>query len=134
MNGAIMFCLIWMYSYIASNLASSLAAAAEVHSHFPYVRLRGSLPVNWCATCSWNPPSTRPMRGVTTHVSTPKISTDWNTALNKNTDTRGAAPSLMRILVNLHHTARAFSRFLTTSGQSLSADESTPPRIILLND
>ena len=70
------FCLLRMYSPIASNPASSLADAAKVYSHLPYARRRRSLPVNSFATWSWNPPRTWPMRGVTTNVSAPKSSTN----------------------------------------------------------
>ena len=119
-----------MYSSIASNTASSLAAAAKVYYHFPYVRRRGSLPANCCTTWSWNPPRTRPMKGVTTHVSVPKSSTTWNTALNKNLDTCGAAPSPLRTLVNLCHTSREFARFLTNPGQSSSAAEIIHPKYL----
>ena len=71
------------------------------------------------------------MRGVTTRVYTKKISTDWSTALKKNPDTRAPPPpSLLRIIVNLYHTARTFARFLTTSGQSLSAAEITRPNYL----
>ena len=57
-------------------------------------------------------------------------STDWTTSLKKNPDTRGAAPSLLRILINLHHTARALARFLTTPDQSSSAAEITRPKYL----
>ena len=70
------------------------------------------------------------MWGVTTHVSALKISTDWTTASKKNMDTRGGAPSLMRILVNLCHTSRVFARFLTTSSQPSSAADITHPNYL----
>ena len=70
------------------------------------------------------------MRGVTIHVSALKISTDWTTASKKNMDTRGGAPSLMRILVNLCHTSRVFARFLTTSSQPSSAADITHPNYL----
>ena len=46
-------------------------------------------------------------------------------ALKKNPDISGAAPSLLRILINLCHTPYVFARFLTNAGQSLSAAEIT---------
>ena len=70
------------------------------------------------------------MQGVTTQVSALKISTDCTIYLKKNTDTRGAAPSLMRILVNLCHTSHALARFMTTAGQSSSADDITCPNYL----
>ena len=130
MNCATVFFLLQIYSSVAPNSASSLATAAEVYSHFPSVRLRRRLLVNRRATWSWNPPSIRTMRGVTTQVSAPKRSTDWTTALKKSPYTHGAVPSLLRILVNLCHTALAFSRFLTTSVQSLYAAETTRPKYL----
>ena len=48
----------------------------------------------------------------------------------ENPDNRGAAPSLLRILVNLRHTARTFDRFLNIDGQSLSASEITRPKYL----
>ena len=60
----------------------------------------------------------------------PKSITDWTTALKKNPDARGAAPSLMRIFVNLRHTACNFARFLTTAGQSPSAADITCPNYL----
>ena len=50
-----------------------------------------------------------------------KSNTNLITHLKKNPDTFGLAPSLLRILTILLHTARAFSRFCITSGQSLYA-------------
>ena len=47
------------------------------------------------------------MQGVTTQVSALKSNTDCTTALNKNPDTRGLAPSLIGILNILLQTARA---------------------------
>ena len=120
-----------MYSSIALNPASSLAASTNVHSHFLSVCRHGSLPINRRATWSWNPPRIWPTRGgVTTHVYAPKLSTDWTTDFNKNQDTRGAIPSLLIILINLCHTARAFARFLNTASQFLSADNITRPNYL----
>ena len=124
------FCLLQMYSPITSNPTSSLAAAAEVYSHFTSVRLGGSLPLKRRATWSLNPPRTWPIRGVTTQVSAPKISTNWTTNLKKNQDTRSAALSLLRIIFNLCHTTRALVRFLTTTGQSFSAADITRPKYL----
>ena len=94
MNCAIVFGLLLMYSSVASNPASSLAAAAEVYYHFPTVHLRRSLPVKCHDTWFWNPPPrTQPMWGVANQVSVPKISTNWTTDLKKNPDTRGTTPS-----------------------------------------
>ena len=70
------------------------------------------------------------MRGVTTQVSAPKSSTGWTTALNKNQDTPGAAPSLLRIRISLCHTACALGRFLTTTDQLFSAAETTCPKYL----
>ena len=70
------------------------------------------------------------MRGVNTQVCALKISTDWATDLNKNPDTRGAAPYFLIILVNLQHTACVLARFWTNAGQSLSATETTCPKYL----
>ena len=70
------------------------------------------------------------MRGVTTHVSVPKSSTDWTTNLKKNLDTRSAASSLLIILVNLRHNACAFARFMTTANQLSSAADITCPKYL----
>ena len=70
------------------------------------------------------------MRGVTTHVSASKISTNWNTDLKKNPYTRGVAPSLLWILVSLFHTAHSLSRFLNTAVQPLSDAEITCPNYL----
>ena len=63
MNCATVFFLLRIYSSIALNTASSLAAAADMYSHFPSVRRHRSLPVNCTTTWSRNPPRTRPMGG-----------------------------------------------------------------------
>ena len=65
------------------------------------------------------------MHGATTHVSVSKISTDCTTELKKKLYICIAAPSLLIILVNLRHTARAFDMFLTSSVQLSSAAEIT---------
>ena len=101
---AAVFCLSRMYYSIISNPDSSLDASAKVYSHLPYVELHGSFPINHHTIWYWNTPRIRPMRGVTTHVSASKISTDWKTALKKNTDTRCSTSYLLRILVILLHT------------------------------
>ena len=75
------------------------------------------------------PPRDLTMRGVTTQVSDPKINTACTTALNKNPYTRGSAPSLLRIIVILFHTALSQDKFLTTYGQSLSPTISPVPGI-----
>ena len=125
MNCVTVLCIIQMYYSIELNPAASLVASADVYSHLPSFRRCGSLPLNCRATWSWNPLRIRNMRGATTHVFMTKISTDWTTALNKNSDTRGAASYLLIILVNLSHTACDFVRFLTTTGQSLSVADIT---------
>ena len=50
------FCLLWMYSSIASNAASSLSAASEVYSQLLSARRHRILHINLCITWSWNPP------------------------------------------------------------------------------
>ena len=104
------FCLRRMQVSIRSNPASYLAASAEVYSHLPPDLCRGSRPISRCATWYWNPPRTRPMWGVTAHVSAPKSNTNWTTALKKNPDTCGLAPSLLKILVIFLQNACAFIR------------------------
>ena len=70
------------------------------------------------------------MWGLTTHVSNQKSSTAWTTALKKKPETRGAAPSLLRMRVILLQTDLARDKFLTTSGQSSSAANITCPRYL----
>ena len=70
------------------------------------------------------------MRGVTTQVSAPKSSISCITALKKNPDTRGAAPSLLRISEILLQTFFAQAKFLTTAGQLLSVSEIPRPRYL----
>ena len=67
------------------------------------------------------------MQGLTTHVSAPKSNTGWKTDLKKNADTRGLAPSLLRIFFVFLQTACAFVRFRITAGQSSSAANKTLP-------
>ena len=67
---------------------------------------------------------------MTTQVSDPNISTACTTALKKKPDTRGTAPSLLRIRVILFHTRLAHYKFLTTSGQSSSATNIIRPRYL----
>ena len=69
-----------------------------------------------------------PMRGVATQVSDTNSNTACTTALKKNPDTCGSAPSLLRILVILFHTSLACEKFLTTAGQLSSAAKITRPR------
>ena len=68
------------------------------------------------------------MQGVTTHVSAPKSSTACTKILKKNADTCIFAPSQLRIIIILFHTAIAFEKFLTTAGQLSSIAEITFPR------
>ena len=48
--------------------------------------------------------------------------------LEKNPDTCGSAPSLLRIVFILSHTALDLDKFLTTADQSSSATKITLPR------
>ena len=100
---------------MGSNPASSLAASAKVYSYLHSNLYRGRRPVSFRATWSWKPSRTRHVQGVTTHISTSKSNTDWTTDLKKNLDTRGLAPSLIRILFIILQTARAFIRFRITA-------------------
>ena len=68
------------------------------------------------------------MWGVTTKVYDPRSNTACTTDLEKNLDTRSYAPSLLRILVILFHTALTRDKFLTTAGQSTYAAKITRPR------
>ena len=70
------------------------------------------------------------MQGVTTHVSSLKINTNWTTYLKKNPDTRSLAPSLLSILDIFCQTNRAFVKFHITARQSSSASDSTLPRYL----
>ena len=70
------------------------------------------------------------MRGVTTQVSAPKSSINWTTALKKNTDTRSTVPPMLRILVNLRPTARAFVRFLNTAEKASPIADITCPKYL----
>ena len=123
-----MFFLRWMYYSIIWNPDSSLAVASKVYSHFPSVFRCMSRPVKCGATWSWNSPRNLPIRRVTTHVSAPKISNAWTTALKKNPDIHSSYPSLLRILVILFHNALALVKFRTTAGQLSSVDKITLPR------
>ena len=96
-----------MYSSIIRNPTSSLAVAADVYYHFPSVFHRRSHPISRRTTCSWNPPRNIPMQGMTIQIYAPNISTACTMDLNKNPDTRGSAPSLLRIIVILFHTTLA---------------------------
>ena len=107
--------LFWMYVSIVSNPASSLAASDKIYSHFLYSCHRGSRSVSYRATWSLNPPRTYPMWGLTTHISAPKSITDYMMALKKSPDTRGLAPSLIRIPIILLHTSHAFVIFRITA-------------------
>ena len=83
MNCLKIFYPLQKYSSVTLYPASSLGSTSEVYSNFMSFRLPGSLPVNRNATWYWNYPRTRPMRGVTTRVSSPKDSTDHKMALKK---------------------------------------------------
>ena len=60
-------------------------------------------------------------RGVTTHVSNPKSINACTMALENNPDTRGSAPSLLRMRPILFQTSLARDNFLTTASQSSSS-------------
>ena len=70
------------------------------------------------------------MWGLATQVSAQNNNTDLTMALKKNLDTRGLAPSLIRILAILLQTTRAFTRYRITAGQSSSATDKTLPRYL----
>ena len=74
------------------------------------------------------PPGPFPCGGVTTQVSNPESSTACTKALKKNPDTRGAAPSLLRMRGILLQTALSRDKLFTTTGQLLSSTEIARPR------
>ena len=67
------------------------------------------------------------MLGVTIHVSSLKSNTEWAMDLRKKPDTCGLAPSMLRILVIILQTARAFFKFWITAVQSSYATDNTLP-------
>ena len=68
------------------------------------------------------------MRGVITHISDPKISTAFTTALKNIPDTLRFAPSLHNIIDNLTHLFLTLCRLPTKSGQASSNDLMIRPR------
>ena len=103
------FWILWIYVSIVSNPASALAPSSDIYSHFTSSLLCGSRPVISRVTRSWKPPRTRPIKGVTNHISAPKSNTARTTDLKKNIDTRGLSLSLLRILVILLKQPTPFS-------------------------
>ena len=70
------------------------------------------------------------MRGVTTHVSDPKISTACTTALKKKLKTRGADPYLLRTRDIFLQIFLARENFFTVADQSSFAAHITRPRYL----
>ena len=71
------------------------------------------------------------MRGVTTKVSAPNRGTACIMAFKKNLDTRGVAPSLLRMRNILLQTFFARAKFFTTYVQSSSVANITRPRYLM---
>ena len=117
-----------MYSYIASKPASSLIDAADVYYHFLSCRIPGSLPVNCFATWSWNPPKDPSHIGGDHLGFCAKKQHQLDHGFKEKPDTRGAAPSLLRVCVSLLHTTCALEIFLTTASQSLSTAKIARPK------
>ena len=97
---ATVFYLRRMYVSIVSNPASALAASAEVYYHFQSSLLHGIRNVSHRYTWYWKTPQdpSRARGGGKPHVSAPKRSTDWTTALKKNPDTHSLTHSLISII------------------------------------
>ena len=70
------------------------------------------------------------MWGVNTQVYNPKISTACTMSLEKKQDTRGAAPTLLRIRVILLQTPLSRDKFFTAAVQLLSAAKITHTRYL----
>ena len=73
---AAIFCLYQMQVSIGSNPASSISTSAKVYSQLLSNPRHVSLPVSCLINWYWRPPRTRPMLGITTHVSAPNSNTD----------------------------------------------------------
>ena len=118
-----------MYASIGSNSSSALSDLAELYSQFfiPSSAVEAAQSVA-ASPGIGNPLRPVPCRGVTTHLSAPKNNTDWTTYLNKNPDTRGLFPSVLKIPYMLRQTVRAFSSFCTTVRHSPSTANRTLPR------
>ena len=70
------------------------------------------------------------MWGATSQVSNLKSSTTCITDIKNNPDTRRDAPSLLRMHTILLQISLARVKFITTSGQSLSASKINCPRYL----
>ena len=73
---AAIFYLYQMQVSIGSNPASYISASSKVYSHLLSILRHGSRPISFLINWSWRPPRTRPMLGVTTHVSAPNSNTE----------------------------------------------------------
>ena len=80
------------------------------------------------ATLWWKPSMSRPMWGVITHISNPKRSIAWTTALKNIPNTRVFTPPCLKILNNISHFVCNFLSFPTTMGHSFSKAVRTSPR------
>ena len=69
------------------------------------------------------------MQGVTTQVSAPNSIAAWSTVLKKNPDTRGSAPSLLRILVILFHTSLSLKKNPHRRGPAIVRRQNHPPQL-----
>ena len=114
------FCLFSTYASISSKTASCISVSRSGYCQIPSNNLRGFLPVICWDNLCWNPPRDRPVRGVTTQVSTPKNSTACPTTLENIPDTLGFTPSLPKIIARRVQLLLAFHRFSKTYGQSAS--------------
>ena len=113
---AVVFYLFWMYTPISSNTASSIADASSGYFQPPSPCLPRLPPVDTLRDPVLKIPRARSVRGVSTHVSDPKINTACTTILNNIPDTLGSAPSRPSILVSGAQLFRAFFKFPTTNG------------------
>ena len=95
------FCLFAMDFLMSVSPASLMAPSRDRYYHSPFFPLRACLPVRLLAAPYRNQLNARSIFGVTTHVSAPNSSTYCTTALKKDPDIRGVAPSLLNILCSL---------------------------------
>ena len=81
-------------------------------------------------TLCWNPPRARPIRGVITNVSAPKISNPYTTYLKNTLVTLGLAPYLTSIIDRCAQLFLAFRKPPTADGQYSPKAVKTRPKYL----
>ena len=124
------FCHLDIYAPISLITTNLITPPKGGYSQVPSVRSRGISPDILCDTLWWNPPQSRLIWGVITHVYNPNSRMAWTTTIQKLPNFRVYTTSLPNIQARRDQLLLAFKILAMKSSQSSSVAIRRHPRYL----